>query len=163
MNISKLPDLLTELIDPSSEVLDLGCGDKRHSNYSNKTTTVDAWPDVFPDIVLDVVKEPLPFREDSFDIVTMLDFIEHIDKEEGYSLIENCKKVSRHKILVLTPLYWDDNSSHTNNTSLWCYGNPHNLHKSLWSIKDFENIGLETVQIFNNARGDMWLGQWIKY
>ena len=70
----------------------------------------------------------------------MIDFIEHLDKNAGLRLIESVKKITNKKIILLTPLeeIWDDNHKNVNDPALWCYGNNFDIHKSLWSNKDFE-------------------------
>jgi hypothetical protein len=120
-------------------ILDIGCGNKEKTIMFKKENVVslDAWDKVNPDICLDVSKEKLPYEKNSFDIILMIDFIEHIEKERGLELIEECKNIIRKKIILLTPLFWTDNAINVNNPDLWCFGNNYDYHKSLWEEKDF--------------------------
>lgn len=127
-------------VNENTELLDVGCGDRKISSQLNckKIVTLDAWDKVNPDVLIDLEKADLPFEENSFDTVLMLDFIEHVEKERGFELIEQVKKIARKNIILLTPLWWQDNSENVNNPSLWCYGNKFDYHKSLWTIEDFK-------------------------
>jgi hypothetical protein len=72
----------------------------------------------------------------------MLDFIEHIDKQQGLRLIEDCKKQVTKKIFLLTPMeaIWTENHENVDNPDLWCHGNQLDIHKSLWTPEDFEGF-----------------------
>jgi len=143
------------LIPKTSKVLDIGCGNKNHSNYSINTTTIDAWEKVNPDILTDVTKDFPVFKDNEFDIVTMIDFIEHLEKEDGYKVLEESIRISK-RVIIFTPLFWDDNSENVTNKNLWSYGNPYDYHKSLWSEEDFSDWN--TVRIFSYKKGSVWLG-----
>jgi SAM-dependent methyltransferase len=132
---------ITQHITETTTMLDIGCGNKKYSSICKNTTTLDAWEKVNPDVLLDAAKNPLPFDNKSFDVILLLDVIEHMEKEEGKRLLEECKRVSS-KIFLFTPLWWDDNSRHVHDKNLWCYGNPYNYHLSLWTEEDFKDWNL---------------------
>jgi len=135
-----LDKVVYDVVQPGESVLDLGCGDKsRTMNLirDNEVLSVDAWEKCNPDMVLDVEKEELPFKENSFDTVLMLDFVEHLEKERGEKIIERAKRIAKKKVLVFTPKYWTDNKDNVANPELWCYQNDYDLHKSLWHEEDF--------------------------
>lgn len=153
--------LLQNHILKNSKVLDIGCGKKSHSNYSVNTTTIDAWTKLSPDILLDVEKEPLPFEKDSFDHITMIDFIEHLDKDKGEDLLIQCKDIVRDKIFIFTPLFFTNNAENVENPKCWAYGNPYDYHKSLWTLEeDFKDW--TTLGLFPHKMGNQWLGYWQK-
>jgi len=81
------------------------------------------------------------FYEKSFDVVTAFDAIEHLEKEEGFKLIKDAEKIARKKVIFLTPEKWDYNKKAVENESYWSFGNLSNLHKSLWTEKDFTDLG----------------------
>lgn len=136
MNIN---DLIKKHVGIEDEVIDIGCGDKRRSSdlLCKKVTTLDAWDKVQPDILLDLEINDIPFLKQSFDVVLMIDFIEHLEKKRGYIILEQAKQISRKVVILLTPLWWQDNKENVNNKELWCYNNNYDHHKSLWSVDDF--------------------------
>jgi len=136
MNIN---DLIKAYVQKEDNVIDVGCGDKRRSSdlVCNKVITLDAWDKVNPDILLDLTEKDLPFLKNSFDVVLMIDFIEHLDKERGCIILEQAKNITCRNIILLTPLWWTDNSINVNNPKLWCYKNEYDHHKSLWVTDDF--------------------------
>ena len=86
----------------------------------------------------------------------MIDFIEHLDKENGKILLEDCKKIVRKHIFVYTPLVFSDNSINVNDPKCWAYENKYDYHKSLWDMNDFSNWNI----LINN--GSSFLGYWKK-
>ena len=151
---------LRRYISPKDKVLDLGCGNKDYSHISNFTTTVDGWEKTNPYYLLDLERDELPFEENSFDYILMIDFIEHLDKDKGKKVLEDCKKIVQDKIFIFTPLFWDDNSKNAENPRCWAYGNPYDYHKSLWTEKDFSDCIL--IQKIKFQMGMTWLGYWKK-
>lgn len=146
--------LLDSLIKEGDSLLDLGCGPKLYStpfkDRCSKVVTVDAWDSVNPDIVADLENADLSelVNSEKFDFVLMLDFIEHLDKDKGNKLIENVKKLTKKKIVLLTPLeeIWDDNHKNVNDPSLWCYGNTYDYHKSVWTTNEFVDNGWQEIK-----------------
>jgi hypothetical protein len=116
----------------------------------NKIITVDAWEKVKPDFLIDLNENDLPFVSNSFDVVLMLDFIEHLSKDAGKKLIEDCKKICNKKIFLLTPLeeIWTDNHENVENENYWCFGNEYDLHKSIWGHLDFADWTTLTIPGF---------------
>ncbi len=141
-------------------IVDVGCGDKRYSNYlislGRSVITIDAWDKVNPDICLDVTKNDLPFDENSVDYIIMLDFIEHLEKQDGFDLIEKCKKVCKKSLLIFTPGWWSDNSENVNDPSLWCYGNTYDYHLSLWNYEDLNEFEFHTLNGFERYISAIW-------
>jgi 2-polyprenyl-3-methyl-5-hydroxy-6-metoxy-1,4-benzoquinol methylase len=141
-----LLEYLIANIEEGSSVLDLGCGPKLYSmpfkNRGDKVLTVDAWDKVEPDMVIDLENDDITkIITDKYDYILMLDFIEHLDKEAGLTLIDRCKSIANKKIFLLTPMeeIWDENHKNVNDEKLWCYGNTFDLHKSLWTREDFKD------------------------
>jgi len=46
----------------------------------------------------------LPFKEKSFDIVLLLQLVEHFEKEDGLRLIEEAEKIARRQVIIATPV-----------------------------------------------------------
>lgn len=148
---------LVESVRPTSTLLDLGCGPKLYSDplkaQCSRVLTVDAWGWVEPDIVADLETTPLKdITPDRWDYVLMLDFIEHLSKEAGLSLIEQVKQVTNQRIFLLTPMeeIWTENHENVDNPELWCHGNKYDLHKSLWVPEDFTGFTRVSIKGFDN-------------
>ena len=143
----------------NATVLDIGCGDKKYSNISPNTTTLDAWDKVNPDILLDIENNDLPFEDNSFDVIYLMDIIEHLEKERGVAILEQCKRICKQNIIIFTPLVWEDTTKYIEDKTLWCYGNEYDLHKSLWTLNDFTDWKkLATSACYKHA----YMGKWIK-
>jgi len=134
-------------VEPAESVLDLGCGDKQRTKMltrGNKVVSVDAWEKTQPDLVLDLETGVLPFGDASFDVVLMIDFVEHLNKESGQQIIAEAQRVCKKKIILFTPAYWTENRENIENPELWSYQNEYDLHKSFWTVNDF--AGWKEVQ-----------------
>ena len=153
-------EYLSRGIDKETSILDLGCGDKTLINSlpDCKKTTVDSFAKFSPDVLWDLNKTPLPFRDSSFEVVLLLDVIEHLDKDRGTELLKEAKRICTKRIFVFTPLNWNENEENTDNPKSEYYGNKCNLHKSLWTERDF--IGFK--RIANKTIEDRYLGYWEK-
>jgi hypothetical protein len=137
--MKSMDDAVEQYISPTDRVLDIGSGSKQYQNFECKEIIgIDAWEKVNPDILLDLEEENLPFEDNSFDVVLMIDFIEHLTKDRGFEIIEEAKRVATDKVVIFTPLFWVTNEENTNDPELWCYGNKFNIHKSLWELEDFD-------------------------
>jgi len=132
---------LSQTITDDMTVLDVGCGNKQYSTLSKNTVTVDAWDKVSPDFLIDLEKADLPFEENSFDCVFLIDIIEHLPRERGEEILRQCLNISKDKVYILTPKLWDSNEAPANNPDSWVYNNHYyNKHKSLWKDTDFPNF-----------------------
>jgi hypothetical protein len=82
----------------------------------------------------------------------MLDFIEHLDKVAGLSLIEQVKQITNQRIFLLTPMeeIWTENHENVDNPDLWCHGNEYDLHKSLWIPEDFAGFTRVYIKGFDD-------------
>jgi hypothetical protein len=157
-----LIDVVNRNLRIQDTVLDIGCGDKSLSKRfkCKKLITLDAWDKVKPDILLDLSTNKIPFEENSVDVVVMLDFIEHLEKTVGAGIIEQAKKITRRSIILLTPLWWTDNSVNVNDPDMWCYGNIYDFHKSLWTLEDF--VGWNRFTNNPNVSDEYFVGAWTK-
>jgi SAM-dependent methyltransferase len=132
----RLAQWLYRELSSCGETLDIGCGDKWYYKYlkPNGLIAVDAWERAEPDIVLDVGENPLPFPDLHFDTVIMLDIIEHMEKDKGRFALSEAQRTCKDRIVLLTPVIWDDNGDTKNE---FHKPNPYRFHKSLWTGKDF--------------------------
>jgi cyclopropane fatty-acyl-phospholipid synthase-like methyltransferase len=140
-----LSQFINENVATGSTVLDIGCGPKAYSSPLLEqqccVLTIDAWDWVEPDIVANVETTPIAeITNERWDYILMIDFIEHLDKDAGVRLLEDCKKIVNKKIFLLTPLpeIWTDNTHNIENKRIWSHGNQFDIHKSSWTHSDFE-------------------------
>ena len=140
-------------------ILDIGCGDKAMSNQflMGKVTTIDAYEKFNPDILHDLT-QPLPLQTASYDVALLLDVIEHLNKEDGYRLLDEIQRVVRKRFFVLTPLFWRENEEETSDPGSPYYRNTYNLHHSLWKPEDFKNF----TRVHNPIMTDYFFGYWEK-
>ena len=127
-------------------VLDVGCGNNSPLAKVKKTF-YSVGLDVYkPNIVEskkakihdeyklgDVLKLDKLFKPGSFDAVVALDIIEHLEKKDGYILLSQMEKVAKKKVIILTPYGFTQQHPYD--------GNPYQMHKSGWYIKDFIKRG----------------------
>ena len=144
---------IINLIPRDSTILDLGCGcgNPFKGIKFSLLVGVDIFRKKFDmpeyDVVIfyDATKIDELFLDKSFDIVTGIDFIEHLKKEEGFEIIKKAEKVARKKVIFFTPRKWKDNKQAVEDSQYWSYGNPANYHQSLWNDEDFIKQGYEIV------------------
>jgi len=78
-------------------------------------------------------KLPELFIDKSIDGILMVDFIEHLPKDEAYTLLQQCEKVARKEIVI-----WVPEGSHPQIDDPYNMGAEHwQTHKSTWDHKEF--------------------------
>lgn len=123
-----------------TRILDLGCGEKTLSKlYPQKNiVTVDAFPECHPDHLLNIGVDKLPFEDASFDVVVMSDVLEHLSRIHGLIALNEAQRVTKGRLIVITPAKWNINNRYFNDPKYKeYYQNKFNLHRSLWTITDF--------------------------
>jgi SAM-dependent methyltransferase len=76
----------------------------------------------------------LPIKDSSCDIVIANQVIEHLDKNDGFKLMQSLERVSREIILITTPVGYNPKQDLEDN-------NPWQVHKSTWHPDDFKKHG----------------------
>jgi 2-polyprenyl-3-methyl-5-hydroxy-6-metoxy-1,4-benzoquinol methylase len=71
--------------------------------------------------------------DQSYDLVWMGDVIEHLPKEEGFRLVRQLMRISRHCVVISTPSRFVEQSA--------LMGNDHERHLSHWVAADFHSFG----------------------
>lgn len=81
--------------------LDIGCGLKKKEGFIG----IDKSPNVNPDIVLDILTEPLPFDDSSVDEIYCAHLVEHL--HDLIPFMNECYRVLKHsgKMTILAPYY----------------------------------------------------------
>ena len=75
----------------------------------------------------------------NFDLVMCHQMIEHISKEKGIELVKEIIRVSKKAIFITTPFEWNDNEN-----AVRIHNNSLEKHQCLWTVNDFEKLGLKT-------------------
>ena len=97
---------LREITDRKpKQVLEVGVGSGFVSNFLRSkgvmVTTVDIESDLHPDIVADVVN--LPFEDNSFEVVSAYEVLEHMPYEKSLKSLLELKRVSNRWVLLSLP------------------------------------------------------------
>jgi len=144
-------------------ILDIGCGP--HSSISKiiKYRKFNAIAfDIFEPNVKEARNSPvyqdavmgdarnLPFKDKEFDLVTFIEVLEHLDKEDGERALAELERVSKWLVLLTTPLRESVHHAY--------YGNPYEEHKYIWSLDELKAKGF-TIRgrgIRKLMAGDKW-------
>jgi len=116
--------------------LDIGCGDGAYSAVSDNTVKIDRLKRFNPDVLLDLEGAELPYSENEFECILMLELLEHLTRECGEGLLRQVKRIASGRIYVLAPLWMDSG-----------------LHQSAWSTEDFR--GWTRIEF-----GNYFFGYW---
>lgn len=144
-------NFLKKRLKDSKSVLELGCGNNSPLQYFPKNYYACGVDIFLPSlresrskhihnsyISADVLT--LCIKPKSFDCVIALDVIEHLEKDDGYRLIESMKTIAREKIIIFTPNGFVKQCPYE--------GNVYHLHKSGWFYDDFKKLGFFAFGFF---------------
>lgn len=79
------------------------------------------------------------FEENSFDCALASDFIEHVTKEQGLTLLKNMERIAKYKIIIFTPRGFLPQDEYE--------GNPWQKHISGWEVAEMERLGYRVIGI----------------
>jgi len=134
-------------LDKSSRtILDVGCGKGDAMDFLNRHGKFEAVgidifrpyleeaksKGCFQDLVCGDVRW-LPFKDNSFDVVICMEVLEHLEKADGYKLLNELERVARRQILLTTPV--GKHELHPFD------GNPYQEHKYIWKVEDLKKLG----------------------
>lgn len=150
----ELDEACNHFIRKTERVLDVGCG-IRPQKYFNPQLHVCLEPfqeyiDILnihygqnPTFVVlaGMAQDTLKSIPDkSFDSVFLIDVIEHLEKEDGVSLIKELERVSRKQVLLFTPLGFMPQHYEEGDTDAWGLGGTElQKHRSGWEPSDFDD------------------------
>ena len=132
----------------SKSILDVGCGKgEPMSSINRKGWLLAVGADgfepylqecrktgLFHDLVRCDVRY-LPLKPDSFDIVMCMEVLEHLEKEEGESLLASLEVIARKQVILTTPTGKYDQHIYD--------GNPRQEHKYIWRPNEMTRLGYE--------------------
>jgi SAM-dependent methyltransferase len=156
--ITPILEVILDLDPRPRRVLDIGIGTGKYGfllreylRYWDDHLRVSANPiqidgiEIFPDYVTDLQRkiydqiqigdaiQILPhIKDDSYDLLLVLDVIEHLDRATGMQLLRECQRVAA-LVIVSTPRIF------VHQPEKW--HNPAEEHQSLWAQADFNEAG----------------------
>lgn len=102
-----------DMVEKGQKVLDVACGDGLLLNALSQKGAIVSGVDISEEgvkkckekgldvSIVDIATEDLPFADDSFDVVTMLDVLEHLYAPE--KLLKEATRVSKKYIIISVP------------------------------------------------------------
>ena len=75
----------------------------------------------------------IPLKDKSFDAVVLFQVLEHLQKNECYSLIQQVEEIANKMIVITTPNGFVEQEPYNNN--------PFQEHKSGWVVDEFRKLG----------------------
>lgn len=152
--------ILSRAIDKSARtLLDVGCGQGRGlesvlAGRQLSSVGGDLWlPDLLKAkrkalhrLVLQMNAVALPFADRSFDVVMVLDVLEHLPKSHGWQAIREAERVATRQVIVTVP-----NDFHEQDEK-YLDGNPYQVHRSGWTPAELRERGFSV-----RGQGAYWL------
>ena len=133
------PKVITALVAGCNSLLDLGCcdgstlrqvsiGERLYVDIKRRENTPE------PFLQADIRDAEKLFKPKSYDVVTALDVIEHLQKVDGWKLIADAERIARKRAIFFTPF-----------GPLWTReDNDPDSHHSGWVPSEFESLGYQT-------------------
>ena len=119
------------------EYLELWDEREEYNNWQKKIDGIDAFKKyitpvhnfIYDNIYIGNALDILPTLKEKYDLILLIDILEHFDYEDGMKLLEKCKKCARN-IIISTPKDIGIQNS--------IFGNPFEIHKFQWKKKHFK-------------------------
>ncbi len=154
----EIKKLIKKKIEPAKIILDIGCGinpqrlinPKIHIciepylEYIKKSMMINPFKNY---VYLNSTWEKALklFPEKSIDSIFMIDFIEHIEKDDGFKLLPQCERIAKKQVVIFTPLGFIPQENIEGRKDRWGMdGGAYQEHKSGWNVEDFD----ETWDLF---------------
>lgn len=118
------------------EYLDISDGRGSYRDWKRRIDGVEAFREyitplhefVYDEVFIGNATDVVPKLTRQYDLVLLIDVIEHLTKEEGLKLMRDCLAISRN-VLVSTPNEFIEQHE--------MFDNVHEIHKSHWTAADF--------------------------
>ena len=136
-----------------STILDVACGLSLKSQYlkADIRVGVDIYRPYlakieakvpYTTVVHDVRRLDEVFIERSFDIVLMLDIIEHLEKEESLALLQTAERLAKVAVIIETPEGYVPQ-----NIDIWGHGGDEfQTHRCGWEKAELEGTGYQVIR-----------------
>lgn len=143
-------------------VLDVGCGRR---GFLTRVIRAEGWDAIGLDIHEPTLRQTLehrayrevvagdaahlPFEDRSFDLVTMIEVLEHLDRKGGDLALREAERVSRDLVVLTTPICPSEHRD-------YC-GNPYEAHRYIWSPQELRAMGFTLRgKGLRHMTGDRW-------
>jgi len=131
-----------------------GVGKELEGLYTNDIVAVDIVPQYLERIpagspvLSDALKYTEKQKDNSVDVISIIDGIEHMDKKTGLKLIDEMKRVARREIFLFTP-EGPAEDGYLKNEPHNAWGiegaDEHQTHKSGWTQFELEELGFDLL------------------
>jgi len=135
----------------SLEILDLGIGVgnfgriiKEFVTIPTKITGVDIYDgyrneqwDYYDSIIVGEIRDFLKQNKKKYDVVLLIDVLEHFDKDVGKEVLESIIKQADKALILSTPITRYPQGPYD--------GNAYEEHKAVWSNKEILNMGFKKL------------------
>jgi len=133
---------------------------------TTRVTAVDIVPEylekvneIYPHVktvLRDAVDYTAEQPDKSVDVISIIDGIEHLTKQEGLRLIKEMKRVAKQQIIIFTPDGYTKNEPH----HAWDVpaGDEAQIHRSGWTRAELEGLGFKFLVSFKytSAHGEKY-------
>ncbi|MCX7875603.1 MAG: glycosyltransferase [Melioribacteraceae bacterium] len=158
LNKKNFQKMVSGLIENSHKILDIGCGIGDYLVYTNAKQDVTAVEPHLP--YIEKSKERTPwvkyFNEDAlsffskvneqYDLILMIDVVEHLNEDEGFKLIEEAKKHCTGILFAQIPI-----GAHPQNEDHWnLNGEYWQTHRTDWDENKIINAKFSLYQIWRD-------------
>jgi hypothetical protein len=161
-------ELEREVVGSCASLLDIGCGQnspiRRFAHRLERTVGVDQFEGYLARSQGaaihseyrqgDALEVDSMFGPRSFDCVVALDLIEHLEKPQGFRLLEAMERVARRKVIVFTPNGFLPQGEYD--------GNPWQAHRSGWDAPEMRARGYRVRGLYGwkPLRGELGAPRW---
>ena len=122
------------------EYLELWDGRNKYGDWQKRIDGIEAFPQyvtplqkqIYDNIYVGDARELVPKLDHYYDLILLIDVIEHFSLEDGHRLLHQCAKHSR-GCIISTPL--------TVSAQEDAFDNPYEIHKSQWTQNQFSAFG----------------------
>lgn len=133
------------------DILDLGIGRgnfgkiiKESIKIPVKIIGIEVWEkyrnkkwDYYDKIIINDISKYLKENRQKYNVVLLIDVLEHFTKEEGRKVLGNILKIVNKAVIVSTPI--------TPYPQRAVKGNPHEIHRALWRGNELIQMGFQQV------------------
>jgi len=86
---------------------------------------------IYDNIFVGDAIDVLSTRKEKYDLILLVDVLEHFDREKGYELLQACKSCCRNMLISTPKSFWPQGDA---------FNNPHEAHRSLWKKSSFRKF-----------------------